>query len=70
MSTGTAKSGVDPKLLEILVCPGSHEPLDYDAEKAELIARKTGLAFPIRDGIPIMLIDEARELTDAERDRR
>jgi hypothetical protein len=64
------KSAVDPKLLEILVCPGSHETLEYDAAAQELVARRTGLAFPIRDGIPIMLIDEARELTDAERDKR
>jgi uncharacterized protein YbaR (Trm112 family) len=70
MSATRAKSGVDPKLLEILVCPGSHEALEYDAEKDELVARRTGLAFPIRDGIPIMLVDEARELTDAERAKR
>ena len=55
-------SKVDPKLLEILVCPLTKEPLEYDAEAGELISRKAGLAFPIRDGIPIMLPDEARQL--------
>jgi uncharacterized protein YbaR (Trm112 family) len=55
-------SGVDPKLLEILVCPVTKGPLRYDVEKQELISDKAGLAYPIRDGIPIMLIDEARKL--------
>jgi uncharacterized protein len=55
-------SGVDPKLLEILVCPVTKGPLRYDAERQELISEKAGLAYPIRDGIPIMLIDEARKL--------
>ena len=58
------KSGVDPKLLDILVCPVTKEPLEYDAEAQELISRKAGLAYPIRDGIPIMLPDEARQLED------
>ena len=53
---------VDPKLLEILVCPVTKEPLRYDAEKQELISDAAKLAFPIRDGIPIMLADEAREI--------
>ena len=52
----------DPKLLEILVCPVTKSTLDYDAAAQELISRQAGLAFPIRDGIPIMLIDEARKL--------
>jgi uncharacterized protein YbaR (Trm112 family) len=52
----------DPKLLEILVCPITKGPLEYDAGKQELISRKAKLAFPIRDGIPIMLADEARRL--------
>ena len=56
---------VDPKLLEILVCPLTKGPLDYDATAQELISKSAGLAFPIRDGIPIMLIDEAREIDDA-----
>lgn len=53
---------VDPKLLEILVCPVTKAPLRYDREKQELISENAKLAFPIRDGIPIMLVDEAREL--------
>ncbi len=53
---------VDPKLLEILVCPLTKGPLEYDAEKQELISRKAKLAYPIRDGIPIMLPEEARRL--------
>ncbi len=62
MSTG--KSGIDPKLLELLVCPVTKAPLEYDAEAQELISRQAGLAYPIRDGIPIMLPDEARPLED------
>ncbi len=53
---------VDPKLLEILVCPLTKGPLRYDAEHQELISEQAGLAYPIRDGIPIMLVDEARPL--------
>jgi uncharacterized protein YbaR (Trm112 family) len=53
---------IDPKLLEILVCPLTKTSLDYDAEKQELISRAAGLAYPIRDGIPIMLPEEARKL--------
>lgn len=52
----------DPKLLEILVCPLTKTPLDYDDAKQELISRQAKLAFPIREGIPIMLVDEARAL--------
>ena len=57
---------VDPKLLEILVCPMTKGPLIYDARKQELLSKQAGLAYPIRDGIPIMLADEARPLTDDE----
>ena len=57
---------VDPKLLEILVCPLTKGPLIYDAKKQELLSKQAGLAYPIRDGIPIMLADEARPLTDDE----
>ena len=53
---------VDPRLLEILVCPVTHGPLEYDREKGELISRGAKLAYPIRDGVPIMLPEEAREL--------
>lgn len=59
-----ASHKVDPKLLEILVCPLTKTALEYDAAANELISRKAGLAYPIRDGIPIMLPDEARTLTD------
>ncbi len=52
----------DPKLLEILVCPITKTRLEYDGEKAELISKVAGLAYPIRDGIPIMLAGEAREI--------
>ncbi len=57
-----AAAGVDRKMLESLVCPVTQKPLDYDREAGELISRAAGLAFPIRDGIPIMLVDEAREI--------
>jgi uncharacterized protein YbaR (Trm112 family) len=53
---------IDPRLLEILVCPLTKGPLEYDADKQELISRRAKLAFPIRDGIPIMLPEEARRL--------
>jgi uncharacterized protein len=55
-------STIDPKLLEILVCPVTKGPLEYDRERQELISRSAKLAYPIRDGIPIMLPDEARKL--------
>jgi uncharacterized protein YbaR (Trm112 family) len=55
-------TAVDPKLLEILVCPLTKGPLEYDADKQELISRSAKLAYPIRDGIPIMLPEEARRL--------
>ena len=53
---------VDPRLLEILVCPVTHGPLVYDRERGELISKNAKLAYPIRDGVPIMLPEEAREL--------
>ncbi len=58
---------IDSKLLEILVCPLTKSPLRYDREAQELISDEAGLAYPIRDGIPIMLVDEARTLSDAEK---
>ena len=58
------RSGVDPRLLDILVCPLTKATLSYDAERQELISRPAKLAYPIRDGIPIMLPDEARPLED------
>lgn len=58
----TAQPGFDRRMVEALVCPRSHGPLEYDAEANELISRQAGLAFPIRGGIPILLLDEARTL--------
>ncbi len=55
---------VDPRLLEILVCPVTKGPLEYDRERNELISRSARLAYPIRDGIPIMLPEEARQLEE------
>ena len=60
---------IDPKLLEILVCPLTKAPLRYDRARQELVSEKAGLAYPIRDGIPIMLVDEARPLADDEKAR-
>lgn len=57
---------IDPKLLEILVCPLTKVPLRYDADKQELISDQAGLAYPIRDGIPVMLADEARQMDESE----
>ena len=64
MSSDHLGDVVDPKLLEILVCPVTKTPLEYDAQKQELISRAAKLAYPIRDGIPIMLPEEARPLED------
>ena len=60
---------VDPRLLEILVCPLTKGPLSYDRVAQELISLEAGLAYPIRDGIPIMLVDEARPLDETEKAR-
>ena len=61
------KSGeVDPRLLEVLVCPATHTTLEYDRDARELISRAARLAYPIRDGVPIMLPEEARPLGDGE----
>jgi uncharacterized protein YbaR (Trm112 family) len=57
----------DPKLLEILICPVTKGPLTYDREHQELVSRIAGLAYPVRNGVPIMLPGEARELTESER---
>lgn len=57
---------VDPKLLEILVCPLTKVPLRYDAARQELVSDQAGLAYPVRDGIPVMLVDEARRLEPGE----
>jgi len=60
---------MDKRLLEILVCPVTKGPLIYDKEKQELVSKSARLAYPIRDGIPVMLEDEARQLTDEEVER-
>ncbi len=57
---------IDPKLLELLVCPQTKTALRYNADTHELISDKAGLAYPIRDGIPILLVDEARPLEEYE----
>ena len=62
--TEPAADAVDPKLLEILVCPLTKGPLVYDRERQELISERARLAYPIRDGIPIMLVEEARRLDE------
>jgi len=58
------KSGVDPKLLEILVCPVTKGPLVYDKKRRELISESARLAYPVRDGAPLLLAEEARQLDD------
>ena len=62
----TGADAIDPKLLEILVCPQTKGPLTFDREKSELVSKQAMLAYPVRDGVPIMLIDEARPLADEE----
>ena len=57
-----SKTAFDPKMLEALVCPETQTVLSYDADKQELVSKAAKLAFPIRDGIPVMLVDEARAL--------
>lgn len=57
-----ADTGVDPRLLEVLVCPVTRSALTYDREANELVSRAAGLAFPIRNGVPVMLRDEARDI--------
>ena len=63
MSDVKAKLGdIDPRLLEVLVCPQSRKPLQYNRDKQELVSAQARLAYPVRDGVPILLVDEAREL--------
>jgi uncharacterized protein YbaR (Trm112 family) len=66
-SGDSVREMIDKKLLSILVCPVSKAPLDYDEEKEELICKASGLAYPVRDGIPVMLESEARQLTADEK---
>ncbi|MAH05493.1 MAG: Trm112 family protein [Pseudomonadota bacterium] len=63
-------AAIDKKILEILVCPVTKSPLRYDKSANELISDQAGLAFPIRDGIPVMLIEEARELAETEKKKK
>jgi hypothetical protein len=63
---GSGTGPVDPRLLDLLVCPLTKGALRYDRERQELISEQAGLAYPIRDGIPIMLVDEARPLDEDE----
>ena len=60
---------MDPRLLELLVCPVTKGPLDYDREHQELLSRSARLAYPVRDGIPVLLEEEARTLSDEELER-
>ena len=64
MSLSAKTPDVDPRLLEVLVCPVTHAPLEYDRAARELISRAAGVAYPIRDGVPVMLPEEARALSD------
>jgi uncharacterized protein YbaR (Trm112 family) len=64
--TASGASPIDPKLLDLLVCPLTKGTLRYDRERQELVSDQAGLAYPIRDGIPIMLVDEARPLDEDE----
>ncbi len=66
MSIPGVAQTIDPRLLEVLVCPLTKIPLRYDREKQELISDQAGLAYPIRDGIPIMLVEGARKLAETE----
>ena len=66
MTLPLGEAGLDPRLLELLVCPLTKGPLRYDAARGELVSEQAGLAYPIRDGIPIMLADEARPLDDGD----
>lgn len=62
----TSGAAVDPKLLELLICPLTKGPLRYDRVRNELVSEQAGLAYPIRDGIPIMLVDDARPVDEAD----
>lgn len=66
MTEPIGEAGPDPRLLELLVCPLTKASLRYDRDRNELVSEQAGLAYPIRDGIPIMLVDEARALDDSE----
>ena len=61
-----APAEIDPRLMEVLVCPVTHGPLEYDRARGELVSRRANLAYPVRDGVPIMLPEEARRLDEGE----
>jgi uncharacterized protein YbaR (Trm112 family) len=65
-SPPTVAADVDPRLLEVLVCPMTHGPLTYDRARGELVSKSARLAYPVRDGVPIMLPEEARALDEGE----
>jgi uncharacterized protein YbaR (Trm112 family) len=65
--TAAAAQALDPTLLEVLVCPVTHGTLEYDRVRNELVSHQLGRAFPVRGGVPVMLLDEARELAEDER---
>ena len=65
-TAASALPDVDPRLLEVLVCPVTHGPLIYNRQRQELISKQARLAYPIKDGVPLMLPEEARELGDGE----
>jgi len=67
MNAALPGPSVDPRLLEILVCPVTRSALRYDRDRAELVSASARLAYPIRDGVPVMLVDEARTLDEGER---
>ncbi len=66
LKSATGPSGVDPRLLEILICPLTRHPLNYDRAAGELVSKRARLAYPIRGGIPVMLPEEARDLDAAD----
>lgn len=66
MTASAPAPEIDPRLLEVLVCPVTHGRLEYDRARGELVSRQARLAYPIRDGVPVMLPEEARELADGE----
>lgn len=65
MEDGRRRAAIDPRMLELLACPLTKGPLRFDAERSELISEKARLAYPVQDGIPIMLASEARRLEDS-----
>ena len=65
--TPTSGAALDPALLDLLICPLTKGPLRYDRARNELISEQAGLAYPVRDGIPVMLVDDARQLDESDR---